>query len=119
MAEAYVYGLLTQERGKANMERMQESSSSQIEYARYQQFITHSPWSAEDVIAHVRRDVSAMIQSHQSQSNRSRGTGLLLDESGHRKSGAHSVGVARQYLGHLGKVDNGQSGSMPPSSVMA
>lgn len=92
------------------MERMEESSPSQIEYTRYQQFITHSPWSAEDVIAHVRSDVSAMIQSHPAQADCSRSTGLLLDESGHRKSGAHSVGVARQYLGHLGKVDNGQVG---------
>ncbi len=92
------------------MERMEESSPSQIEYIRYQQFITDSPWSAEDVIAHVRSDVSKMIQSYQSQCDRSRSTGLLLDESGHRKSGTHSVGVARQYLGNLGEVDNGQVG---------
>jgi SRSO17 transposase len=36
--------------------------------------------------------------------------GLIIDESGHRKRGRNSVGVARQYLGSIGKVDNGQVG---------
>src|SRR5713101_3839772 len=31
---------------------------------------------------------------------------LIVDESGFRKKGADSVGVARQYCGTLGKVDN-------------
>jgi|GEM_PF-5151088 len=30
--------------------------------------------------------------------------GLLLDESGWEKSGKKSVGVARQYIGQVGKV---------------
>ena len=33
-----------------------------------------------------------------------------LDESGTRKSGSHTVGVARQWLGSCGKVDNGVVG---------
>jgi SRSO17 transposase len=33
-----------------------------------------------------------------------------LDESGTAKSGVHTVGVARQYLGSCGKVDNGVVG---------
>jgi SRSO17 transposase len=33
---------------------------------------------------------------------------LLIDESGFEKQGYRSVGVARQWLGRLGKVDNGQ-----------
>ena len=35
---------------------------------------------------------------------------LLLDESGFEKKGEHSVGVARQWNGRLGKVDNCQVG---------
>jgi SRSO17 transposase len=35
-------------------------------------------------------------------------TGLLIDESSHRKKGTKSVGVARQYCGTIGKVDNCQ-----------
>ena len=34
--------------------------------------------------------------------------GLILDESGFKKHGRHSVCVARQWLGCLGKQDNGQ-----------
>ncbi len=33
---------------------------------------------------------------------------LLIDESAHRKKGQHSVGVARQWCGTIGKVDNCQ-----------
>jgi SRSO17 transposase len=32
---------------------------------------------------------------------------LVLDDSGHRKSGSETDGVGRQYLGEIGKVDNG------------
>jgi SRSO17 transposase len=35
---------------------------------------------------------------------------LLLDESGFEPKGEHSVGVARQWNGRLGKVDNCQVG---------
>ncbi len=36
--------------------------------------------------------------------------GLLLDESGNEKAGVKSVGVARQYIGNVGKVCNAQVG---------
>jgi SRSO17 transposase len=35
---------------------------------------------------------------------------LIVDESGFVKKGKESVGVARQYCGSLGKVENGQVG---------
>jgi SRSO17 transposase len=35
---------------------------------------------------------------------------LLIDESGFKKSGSHSVGVGRQWCGRLGKVENCQVG---------
>ncbi len=41
---------------------------------------------------------------------RSRDVGYVIDESAHRKKGKQSVGVARQYAGVIGKVDNSQVG---------
>ena len=32
---------------------------------------------------------------------------LIIDDSGHRKSGNLTVGVGRQYIGEIGKTNNG------------
>ena len=32
---------------------------------------------------------------------------LIIDNSGHRKSGNLTAGVGRQYMGEIGKTDNG------------
>lgn len=37
----------------------------------------------------------------------SRGFTLIVDDSGHRKSGSLTDGVGRQYIGEIGKTDNG------------
>ena len=66
-----------------------------------QQFLTHSKWSADDVIDQVAREADGFLGSKMR-------AGLLIDESGFAKQGKMSVGVARQWLGRLGKVDNGQ-----------
>jgi SRSO17 transposase len=36
-----------------------------------------------------------------------RGFTLIVDDSGHRKSGNFTAGVGRQYIGEIGKTDNG------------
>lgn len=98
-AQQYLEGLFHD--GKHNIERMNE----RIEKSDYQQlhhFISVSPWDHEPVIRAVGKDISTLFEG------RAELTGLILDESGHRKSGKKSVGVARQYLGSIGKVDNGQ-----------
>lgn len=66
-----------------------------------QQFVTHSKWSARDVSDQVGREANELLGDEQL-------AGLLIDESGFVKQGSMSVGVARQWLGRLGKVDNGQ-----------
>jgi SRSO17 transposase len=81
--------------------------SEQIAYADQQamnHFISDSPWDAQAVMGQVAQDVDAAFSKGKGKK------GLLIDESGWKKSGKHSVGVARQYLGNIGKTDNGQVG---------
>ena len=42
-----------------------------------------------------------------SQSRISRGFALIVDDTGHRKSVNFTAGVGRQYIGEIGKTDNG------------
>jgi len=72
------------------------------DYQQLHHFISVSPWDYHPVIAKVGEEMSELYKK------RSELVGLIVDESGHRKSGKKSVGVARQYLGSIGKVDNGQ-----------
>jgi len=66
-------------------------------------FVGQAPWSDEALIAQVRDWVlPRMIE---------RGgpiTAWIIDDTGFPKKGVHSVGVARQYCGQLGKQDNCQ-----------
>jgi len=66
-----------------------------------QQFLTHSKWDYRGVMDHVACDVDKVLGD-------SKDACLLIDESGFAKQGKESVGVSRQWLGRLGKVDNGQ-----------
>ncbi len=42
-----------------------------------------------------------------SQTKVRRGFTLIIDDSGHRKSGNQTAGIGRQYIGEIGKTDNG------------
>ena len=103
----YVEGLLACERGKANMERMEEEIDDS-EYYVYQHFITNSKWDDVGLREQLGRDVSAALQRQKFRNGLP--VGLLIDESAHLKKGKESVGVSRQYAGVIGKVDNCQVG---------
>ena len=91
----YVDGLLG-DSARKSMSAMLERISEPTSYQAFQHFITHAPWDAEGVWRRLRSVVPAR-------------TGILiLDETSFPKSGPHSVGVARQYCGALGKVANCQ-----------
>ena len=65
-------------------------------------FVARSPWSDDRVLAKVRELALPSLE---------RGGPIeawIVDDSGLPKKGKHSVGVARQYRGQLGKQDNGQ-----------
>ena len=96
-AKTYVYGLLS------NVERKNiESIAYRFGQSRLplQSFIGWDAWDD----APLRDELRGQVKTHLGQ-----GDGVLVfDPSGFPKSGRESVGVARQWCGRLGKVDNGQ-----------
>jgi SRSO17 transposase len=68
-----------------------------------QHLVSNSPWGDDPAIVQLEHDVDVLL------GDETEGA-LVLDESGIPKEGSHSVGVARQYSGALGKVDNCQIG---------
>ncbi len=68
-----------------------------------QHFVADSPWSDEAVLGKVQSWVlPRMLSEHKGW------VFLIADDTGMPKAGTHSVGVARQYCGQLGKTDNCQ-----------
>ena len=65
-------------------------------------FVAKSDWSDDAVLGAVRARVLPIIE----QGGPIRA--LIIDDTGMPKKGKHSVGVARQYCGQLGKQDNCQ-----------
>jgi len=103
----YIQGLLTLEKGKANMERMEEEIPAS-DYREYQHFLTNSNWDYKGILSKVRKDTSDALRLNKEKSNKP--TGFIIDESGHLKKGIKSVGVGKQYAGVVGKVENCQVG---------
>lgn len=61
--------------------------------------LTESPWS---VIAMQKRRLNLILQQLKGQS-----ITLIIDETGDRKKGKTTDYVDRQYIGNLGKIDDG------------
>jgi SRSO17 transposase len=66
-------------------------------------FVGQAPWSDEKVLAKVRELVLPEMERHGPIE------AWIIDDTGFAKKGRHSVGVARQYCGQLGKQDNCQA----------
>ena len=91
----YVQGLLS-DSARKSMEAMLARVTEPGSYQAFQHFITDAPWNADAVWRRLR----AVIPERE---------GLLIfDGTSFPKQGAHSVGVARQYCGALGKIANCQ-----------
>jgi SRSO17 transposase len=65
-----------------------------------QQFVNQSPWDHAAVLHRLRQYMGRRAAA---------GGVLVLDDTSLPKQGRHSVGVARQYCGALGKIANCQS----------
>jgi SRSO17 transposase len=67
-----------------------------------QRFVSDAPWNDDKIIAKYRSCVNDDLGSPDG--------ALIFDESSFVKKGQDSIGVARQYCGTIGKVDNCQVG---------
>jgi SRSO17 transposase len=91
----YVQGVFSDSERKS-MQAMLARVSEPVAYQAFQHFITHAPWDADRVWRRLRAVVPE------------RRGALILDSTSFPKQGPHSVGVARQYCGALGKIANCQ-----------
>jgi len=64
--------------------------------------VADSPWSDEAVLENVREHVLGAMKQNGPVA------AWIVDDTGFPKKGRHSVGVARQYCGQVGKQDNCQ-----------
>jgi len=62
--------------------------------------VAHAPWNDDDVLEAVRRYVVPAMQEQGPL------VAWIVDDTGLLKKGTHSVGVARQYCGQVGKQEN-------------
>lgn len=99
-AQQYVRGLLQAE--TKNMERMEEVIPD-ADHQALQHMLSASAWSERAVLDRVAQDANRLLGGYED-------SALLIDESGCPKKGTQSVGVARQWCGQLGKVENCQVG---------
>jgi SRSO17 transposase len=73
------------------------------EHQRLHHFVADAPWSDQVVLDTVRGYALERIGRRAGPPE-----ALIIDDIGFPKKGKHSVGVARQYCGQLGKQDNCQ-----------
>lgn len=98
--QTYLAGLL----GDCHRKNMTQVSEGTVNssYHQLRHFLTGSPWS-ELAMNEERLDVMMSCRQTKPASNFT----MIVDDSGHRKSGKETDGVGRQYLGEIGKTDRG------------
>ena len=78
------------------MERMEEHVPG-FKYQSVQNFVSDSPWESRPLMDEVALRADGLLGG-------AARTSLVVDDSRIQKKGHKSVGVARQYIGRLGKV---------------
>lgn len=96
-AEVYVRGLLLDGKRKSTEAMARRLADGNIQ--AMQQFVGQSPWDHEVIRQELARKMAEELLPVR---------GWIVDDTGFPKKGKHSVGVARQYSGTLGKTGNCQ-----------
>ena len=96
-ARVYVQGLLLDGERKSIEPMASRIAGADVQALR--QFVGQSPWAVEEVQRRL---------AHQVVDRLSEAEVWIIDETSFPKAGRHSVGVARQYCGTLGKIANCQ-----------
>lgn len=96
-ARVYVEGLLLDGERKSIEPMAARLPGADVQALR--QFVGQSPWEVEQVQRRLARKMVDLLSDAQV---------WIIDETAFPKAGEHSVGVARQYCGTLGKVANCQ-----------
>ena len=96
----YLAGLLGETHRK-NISQMANNNVN-VKYHKLHHFLTESPWEYEKVNEQRLKIIASVRQTKISHD-----FSLLIDDSRHRKSGNFTDCVGRQYIGEIGKTDNG------------
>lgn len=96
-ATEYFQGLLRPGKSKSVADIADQTSADQEQLER---FVRESPWEHQSVESHLREEIPDEGQGPDA--------ALIVDGMAIPKSGEKSVGVARQWCGATGKVDNCQ-----------
>ena len=102
--EAYCTGLLLpcERKSVEPMAALTAPARVSAQHQSLLHFISQGGWSDEKVLSKVCEMVVPEMERHSSIE------AWIIDDTGFPKQGKHSVGVARQYCGQLGKQDNCQ-----------
>ena len=96
-AQVYLQGLLLDGERKSIEPMASRLPGADVQALR--QFVGQSPWAVEEVQRRLAQKVVDLLSDSEV---------WVIDETSFPKAGEHSVGVARQYCGTLGKVANCQ-----------
>ena len=95
-ATRYVEGLLMPGQRKSIIPMAERLG---VDAQSLQQFVTDSPWKEEELWRAIRQEIIPPLEPLEA---------WVVDETGWVKQGSHSVGVAHQYCGAVGKQANCQ-----------
>src|SRR3954462_4279063 len=101
-AQTYLAGLVSDLKRK-NTEAI--AYRNDLDRNGLQHFVGSSPWDHQPLLEELARQVGTDLGVPDGV--------IVFDPSGFAKKGTASVGVKRQWLGRVGKVDNGQGGVFP------